>query len=209
MSMLRNIPSSELADIISGNSPNPVLEAPPAELIQHPSDVSNNEVVMETPPSMSPSGIEASIPSYQHSMHSLLRKQLSNKRKPMRDRRSLPSLDGGRSHEADKDVVEMSLDAEPLNSHITSTSTATATTDDASLKSPVYPAMLLNETQLKADDTNNATTCKPVTTARMLASLNSMSRTSAPDMLNWNHPDPQDYFSDESAPTCKFLNTNT
>jgi hypothetical protein len=191
MSMLRNIPSSELADIISGNSPNPILEGPaPTELASHPP----TDNVVETQPAISPSGIEASIPSYQHSLHSLLRKQLSSKRKPMRDRRSLPSLDGGKPHEADKDVVEMSLDAEPLP-HIPSTTNAE---DHASLKSPVYPAMLLNETQLKVEDTS----CKP--TARMFASLNSMSRTSAPDMLNWNRPDPQDYFSDEPS-TCKLL----
>lgn len=198
MSMLRNIPSSELADIISGNSPNPILEAAPTEFISSIQSSDTSELVTENQPVISPSGVESGVPNYQHAMHSLLRKQISSKRKSMRDRRSLPCLDSGKPQEADKDVVEMSLDDEPLNSHMSSTSNVTADAD--SLKSPVYPAMLLNETQSKTEDT----TSKPTTTARMLGSLNTLNSTSAPDMFHWNRTIPEDYFSNEPVPTCKF-----
>ena len=169
MTLLRNIPSSELADIINGNSPNPILDTPPV-------DLTNDE----------PSQNEA-VPTYQHSLHSLLRKQLSNKRKPMRDRRSLPNMDA--KPEADKDVIEMNLDAEtdglPPNFD-------TIPQEDSKSGAPVYPAMLLNETDHK-EDSYCTTTLRD--------------RTSVPDMLHWDDKRPYaDYFSNEpvtSTASCK------
>lgn len=186
MSMLRNIPSSELADIISGNSPNPILETPPADLIsgvQHPlSTVEPDE------PTISPEG--ASF--YPHSLQSLLRKQLSSKRKPMRDRRSLPNIDG-RPHEADKDVVEMNLDSGPISNNELSHQFDIPVHEGAS---PVYPAMLLNET--KVDPEPKKASFSP----------SCLSRTSVPDMSNWHTDDHYgDYFSNQSVPStaaCKY-----
>ncbi|KAG2231009.1 hypothetical protein INT48_001616 [Thamnidium elegans] len=158
MSMLRNIPSSELAEIISGNSPNPILETPPSDLISgHPLAIDDQEMNEPYHPP--------------HSLHSLLRKQLSSKRKPMRDRRSLPNID----KEADKDVIEMNLDPDPT---ISSTSASNTTFDLVEEGSPVYPAMLLNENTVVEPD------------PKKLPSSSSLSRTSVPDMSNWN-----DYFS--------------
>lgn len=158
MSMLRNIPSSELADIISGNSPNPILETPPSDLISgHPLAIDDPEKNEPYHPA--------------HSLHSLLRKQLSSKRKSMRDRRSLPNID----KEADKDVIEMNLDSEPS---ISSTSASNPTFDMVEEGSHVYPAMLLNENTVVEPDSKKVT------------SSSSLSRTSVPDMSNWN-----DYFS--------------
>lgn len=206
MTMLRNIPSSELADIISGNSPNPILEKSPADLLSgHPlsnstssssssnMNYNNNEPPVDVVP-VSPDG----VPMYQHSLHSLLRKQLSNKRKPMRDRRSLPNLDA-RPGEADKDVVEMNLDAGPVDasSHdfdIASSSMDPSPSSGESLKSgPVYPAMLLNETQQQ----------QPSGSMHEPHSPNLMNRTSVPDMTNtWNsNSSYPDYFSNEPVPS--------
>ncbi|GAA5803497.1 hypothetical protein HPULCUR_008979 [Helicostylum pulchrum] len=158
MSMLRNIPSSELADIISGNSPNPILETPPSDLISgHPLAIDDQEMKEPYHPP--------------HSFHSLLRKQISSKRKSMRDRSSLPNTD----KEADKDVIEMNLDSDPSTS---STSASNPTFDMVEEGSPVYPAMLLNENTIVEPDSKKVT------------SSTSLSRTSVPDMSNWN-----DYFS--------------
>lgn len=172
--MLRNIPSSELADIISGNSPNPILETPTTDILNETEALPH-----------SPEG----VPMYQHSLHSLLRKQLSNKRKPMRDRRSLPNIDGRSSQqEADKDVIEMNLDSEPTHTDHSPISFITRENEEENLKSgPVYPAMLLNESQSK--DAHH-----------MPPSPNLQSRTSVPDMMSWDNGH-HDYFSNEPIPS--------
>ena len=233
MSMLRNIPSSELADIINGNSPNPILETPPADLLsgmQHPlgmmdrsampdvsTSASTSSEITANSSTVSPS-VDGGVPVYQHSLHSLLRKQLSSKRKPMRDRRSLPNMDG-RPQEADKDVVEMNLDAGPL--HSTDMSLPMYGDDDNDddgqhphamedeLKSPVYPAMLLNESQSRADSHHPQPPQAAAAPAIPTFSPNSMSRASAPDMANYRHDTQiKDYFSNEpitSVAACKLI----
>ncbi|KAI7898111.1 uncharacterized protein BX663DRAFT_462531 [Cokeromyces recurvatus] len=167
MSMLRNIPSSELADIINGHSPNPILETPPADLIngiQHPlAKVEQQRTDVEA---ISPEG----VPIYQHSLHSLLRKQLSSKRKSLRNK---PRL-----QEADKDVVEMNLDSGLPTEMASQPSYDVPLIED--MKSPLYPAMLLNESQT--------------------ANTNQVQHSSQSSM-DWN---PNDYFSTEllrGAPT--------
>lgn len=122
----------------------------------------------------------------------------------MRDRRSLPNIDG-RPQEADKDVVEMNLDAGPLadmslpmydHHH-------TPNTMEDELKSPVYPAMLLNESQSRPDEHQQQS---PEAAAPAIPTFapNSMSRASAPDMVIYNPI--KDYFSSEpitSIAACK------
>lgn len=251
MSMLRNIPSSELADIISGNSPNPILEAPPVDLIsgvQHPLSIidrpmmptdhnnvgsSSNEMVMDPTPAPPATTISPSVdgvPVYQHSLQSLLRKQLSSKRnKPIRDRRSLPNIDG-RAQEADKDVVEMNLDSGPVTAPPVPSVPSTTTgqqqqqqqqqnfdlnaMDEETLKAPVYPAMLLNESnQMMKVDTATSTRSNPQQHASNSSSAppfspSTLSRTSVPDMANYDDSEDQysDYFSNEpitSSAVCK------
>jgi hypothetical protein len=243
MSMLRNIPSSELADIISGNSPNPILETPPADLIsgvQHPLSIidrpipdtthspsinsSSNEAASGDPPPPIISPSVDGAPVYQHSLHSFLRKQLSSKRnKPMRDRRSLPNIDG-RSQEADKDVVEMNLDSGPVPNDLPSSSAAVQqqqqqqrqnfdiNVDEEALKTPVYPAMLLNESQMKVDTERSRSPQQQHASNSFSAppfSPSSLSRASVPDMSNYDSEDHySDYFSNEpftSTAACKYI----
>ncbi|KAI9494658.1 hypothetical protein BDB00DRAFT_871209 [Zychaea mexicana] len=155
MSMLKNITNTELAGIVSGTLPNPVVDAPPAlplpsSCAPPPSSASssshsstsnaanrstnnNNNINLSSPESSSKNNNNApgSIPAYQHSLHTLLRRQLSSKRKS--NRRSLPnttietpptttttpssnatrsgSLTAASASEADKDVVEIDLDS--------------------------------------------------------------------------------------------------
>ncbi|KAL9538066.1 hypothetical protein MBANPS3_011225 [Mucor bainieri] len=217
MSMLRNIPSSELADIINGHSPNPILETPPADLLsgmqQHPlnmmAETSTTTATTSSSSSDMPSAVSPSVdgvPIYQHSLHSLLRKQLSSKRKPMRDRRSLPNIDG-RPQEADKDVVEMNLDAGPLHAaDMASPMYDHSAMAEDDLKSPVYPAMLLNESQCSrvpsaaAASSSLSSSSAAVAAAPTIPSFspNSMSRASAPDMANYRYESHvRDYFSNE------------
>ncbi|KAI8879335.1 hypothetical protein K501DRAFT_287436, partial [Backusella circina FSU 941] len=142
MTMLRNIPSSELADIVSGNSPNPILDTPPPP-----------------PPSSSSASttpLSEDVPNYpQQSLQSILINKLTNKHKKITSRAS----------EEDKDVIEMNLDAEPaintsppLPPPPSSSSTSISPFDRGHIEEeveveedeanhldrPVYPAMLLN-----------------------------------------------------------------
>jgi hypothetical protein len=136
--MLRNIPSSELADIVSGNSPNPILDTPPPP-----------------PPTTTP--LNEDVPNYpQHSLQSILINKLTNKHKKIATKAS----------EEDKDVIEMNLDADPAINASPPPPTSMPSSSLASpfqrsgieeedeleeddqdgnhLDRPVYPAMLLN-----------------------------------------------------------------
>ncbi|KAI9486921.1 MAG: hypothetical protein EXX96DRAFT_627509 [Benjaminiella poitrasii] len=166
MSMLRNIPSSELADIINGHSPNPILEPPPPpftttttttttttpsiastsvanaiDLTQHPLAKSEQQRMETESPE--------SVPIYQHSLHSLLRKQLSCKRKSMRQKSNK------QPQEADKDVVEMNLDSGLPPSYDVSMMDDNDNNSD-NMKSPLYPAMLLNESSQTQDSSQSS-----------------------------------------------------
>lgn len=116
MHLLRNMPTSELADIVSGHSPNPILDTPPAE-----------ERTLVDPPLYSP--------DTQPSLHSLLRRQLTTGK-----RRSHPK-DRVSHVEQDKDVVEIDLDDVPREQENTERFVNSLRMRDA----PIYPAMLLNE----------------------------------------------------------------
>ncbi|KAI8970228.1 hypothetical protein BDF20DRAFT_838604 [Mycotypha africana] len=207
MSILRNIPSSELADIISGNSPNPILEAPTASLLKTSQCSSSSLSRSEASPADNHSKIAENSPTahsadnasvYQHSLQSLLKKQLSDKRKPIKDRRSIPNQ-GNKTPEADKDVIEMDLDA---HSSLSIDLPRTAESDypfpmGDNIRSPVYPAMLLNESRLKADEQSNIRHSeRRSSNLHSFFSPGSSSQTSAPETANWNHHDNQlsDYF---------------
>lgn len=159
MSLFRNIPTSELADIVSGNSPNPILETPPVDLIDgihHPLSIveppQKND--LPDPPIYPPPASEG---AYEHSLHSRLRRQLTSKRRSVRDRRSLPNIDG-HHQETDKDVVEMTLDTDTQSTHESfGQFTGSLPADD----SPIYPAMLLNEVQMKQDTISANISCTP------------------------------------------------
>ncbi|RCI03653.1 hypothetical protein CU098_002600, partial [Rhizopus stolonifer] len=165
MSMLRNIPSAELAHIVSSGSSNPALKTPDQHPLTHEEESPHAD----------------GIPIYQHSLHSLLRKQLSNKRKPSRRLMDV-------RQEADKDVIEMNLDSEsmeiPQESFLEENNTL--------MNSPLYPAMLLNESEIKDD--------KPKLS--MIPPFSSFSRTSAPDISSWHQQhEYTDYFSNEHVST--------
>jgi hypothetical protein len=189
MSMLRNIPSSELADIVSGNSPNPILETPPSDFIsnvQHPLSIVDppQDESLPDPPIYA---LPTSESAYQHSLQSLLRKQLTGKRRSIRDRRSLPNIDS-RHQEADKDVVEMDLDADVQSNH----ESGMQFTDHQAQDPPVYPSMLLNEAYAKQDTHLQEQLIIPPTPSVTTA------RTSAPDVAYWNE---EDYFTSNRIPS--------
>lgn len=81
-------------------------------------------------------------------MHTLLKRQLSNKRKFMKDRRSLPNIEPSQQ-EFDRDVDEMSLDNEPPPYDASGNNNFSKS--DSPVRSGVYPAMLLKEPQLKVN----------------------------------------------------------
>ncbi|KAI9302428.1 hypothetical protein BJ944DRAFT_242375 [Cunninghamella echinulata] len=127
MTVLRNIPSSELANIVSGNSPNPILDAPPSthSPITTPLLTSSSAaLISDSMEPIGPSSVDPSITNtaaYQHSLQSFLRRQLSSKRKSRRPRSSStvsvdpfqPSASSSTSShglDADKDIVEIDLD---------------------------------------------------------------------------------------------------
>ncbi|KAI8136781.1 hypothetical protein BJV82DRAFT_638165 [Fennellomyces sp. T-0311] len=190
MSMLKNISNTELASIVSGTLPNPVVDAPttptlPASTSSSSSQSSNSRILPE--PSKTNAG---SIPAYQHSLHTLLRRQLSSKRKP--NRRSLPSSETPPSSarsagsvptaasEADKDVVEIDLDGGD------DTPRSVANNSDGhfvdGLQTPVYPALLLNATQ-------HESLGEP-----MQHPLVTNGNTSAPELTRWERDINSDYF---------------
>ncbi|KAG0792088.1 hypothetical protein G6F16_004230 [Rhizopus arrhizus] len=134
MHLLRNMPTSELADIVSGHSPNPILDTPPTE-----------ERTLVDPPLYSP--------DTPPSLHSLLRRQLTTgkRRSHAKDRVSNP--------EQDKDVVEIDLDDVPREHENTERFVNSLRMQDA----PIYPAMLLNEPKqdTSALSTSYSSTTRP------------------------------------------------
>lgn len=201
MSMLKNISNTELANIVSGQLPNPVVDAPTMDHdicsgsnSNKPSPAAPQRPILETSKS-SGGGVSA----YQHSLHSLLRRQLSNKRKS--NRRSLPALDVSEKrsssttaansqsckNEADKDVVEIDLNSS--NSSRSPYHLSSSTTMDhhpTAVQTPVYPALLLNATQSDFDLS---------TESELVSFLPPMgTSTSAPDLSRWDHTMADDYF---------------
>ena len=138
MSMLKNISNTEIAGILSGDLPNPVVDAPPSIPCSSPtsgpptsstSSSSQSSMTTTTPNSnktgattpvntnMGAAGSNSgSISAYQHTMHqhtmhTLLRRQLSSKRKS--NRRSLPNT---------------AIETPPTNPTTTTSNTPTPTT---------------------------------------------------------------------------------
>lgn len=147
--MLRNIPSSELAEIINGKSPNPILDTPPV-------DLENNTLPMVEPLMENPQA--DGIPVYQHSMHDLLKRQLSSKRK----RRTVSD---GKQQEVDKDVVEMLLDTDSFQqSDMSGDDDHDFASTSNTFKSPIYPAMLLNDNQQRQRRGSAGSSLRPALT---------------------------------------------
>ncbi|KAG0172634.1 hypothetical protein DFQ28_007650 [Apophysomyces sp. BC1034] len=176
----------ELANIVSGNSPNPVTDTPPSELV---TSAPHPYIHTSTPDANTPAN--GGIPVYQHSLQSLLRRQLSSKRKTNRDRRSLPTPEtSSNTPDADKDVVEIHLDdgPEPNESSradytIESRPNNSDRSDIASLRSPVYPALLLNAVDSGIESG---------TSSNFLFLTSARGATSVPDMTQ--HDERDDYF---------------
>ncbi|KAI9323113.1 hypothetical protein BX666DRAFT_2021869 [Dichotomocladium elegans] len=199
MSMLKNISNSELAGIVSGALPNPVVDAPPIPPLNLPSSsVSATRMSPEIKNTSTPPGVSA----YQHSLHTLLRRQLSSKRTT--NRRSMPSsvdtppLGSGRLgsssiNEADKDVVEINLDSD--NEPRPSSDVTAADSQDGNfidhhhhlLQAPVYPALLLNATSsgYDLDSENLQIVHHPLVMS---------GSTSAPELISWERDIDSDYF---------------
>ncbi|KAI8096700.1 uncharacterized protein BX664DRAFT_259275 [Halteromyces radiatus] len=138
MTMLRNIPSSELANIVSGNSPNPIIDVPPpphsttttaaavTPTIESPLVTPEGTTAEMNPSSAPGANIDPNVTNtlaYQHSLQSFLRRQLSSKQRKSRRSRSssgatadplIPSESSSTSStyglDADKDIVEIDLD---------------------------------------------------------------------------------------------------
>ncbi|KAI9264191.1 hypothetical protein BDA99DRAFT_536917 [Phascolomyces articulosus] len=250
MSMLKNMTNTELAGIVSGTLPNPVVDAPPlptcspvssatmtggpptsststssqssnvsANRTLHGSSESSGNNKGASTPTNTPTNAAAggSIPAYQHSLHTLLRRQLSSKRKS--NRRSLPntaietppaattppttttttaSSSTTRSgsliataSEADKDVVEIDLD-----SSSNSDTQSIADRSDAEhhhfmegIQTPVYPALLLNASTTTQDETAGDLTSHP-----LHHPLVPSGNTSAPELTRWEQDVNSDYF---------------
>ncbi|KAF7728237.1 hypothetical protein EC973_006518 [Apophysomyces ossiformis] len=179
MSILKYIPSSELANIVSGNSPNPVSDGSSCDVaITSPHPLTRPS----TPDTSTPStALNGGIPVYQHSLQSFLRRQLSSKRKTTRDRRSLPTPElSGNVPDADRDVIEIQLDDGPSTTANNRAEYAneckpfnSGRSDTGSLQSPVYPALLLN-----AEDSG----IESETDSNFLFFTNSCGATSVPEM---------------------------
>ncbi|KAI8384454.1 uncharacterized protein BYT42DRAFT_529487 [Radiomyces spectabilis] len=182
MSMLRTIPSSELASIVSGNSPNPVIDAPPSEIYSH------NTVDAA---SWSTSSGSPKMPVYQ----SVLRRQMSTKQKMQKKLSGASTTDGEMNprSEADRDVIELSLDSgisriDAVDPQPSESSNTSGHRDD--LNTPVYPALLLGADHM-ASDTH--TSLHP-------RWYDGLSNTSAPPTTRKTTQESLDYFS-HSLPT--------
>ncbi|KAG0170786.1 hypothetical protein DFQ30_002014 [Apophysomyces sp. BC1015] len=143
VSILRNIPSSALANIVNGNSPILAMNSSARHVRTH--------TVATSKPCTNNNG----IPAYQHSLRSLIREQWSNKRPKSRDKQTFSASEIPKSQrDADKDVVEISLD-EAINPAANDTDSDYQCEDGGNGAgeplSPVYPALLLNATRKGLD----------------------------------------------------------
>lgn len=189
MSMLKHIPTSELASIVSGNSPNPVIDTPPTDLFTNMPHPHAHPSTPESNPTVPP--ISGGIPAYQHALQSMFKRRLSGKRKPSGDRRSLPTPEtSSNTPEADKDVVEIHLDDGPRVPHSTrsedmlnSQLSTMEKSETSSLQSPVYPALLLNAVENDIE---------PTADGEFLFLTSSCGATSVPEMPQLEEGD--DYF---------------
>lgn len=201
MTVLRNIPSSELANIVSGNSPNPILDVPTSTNSPITTPLLSTALTSDPMEAISPTTtttttsttVDPSITNtmaYQHSLQSFLRRQLSSKRKSRRPRSSSnvsvdpfqPSASSSTSSyslDADKDIVEISLDdgektrhrmesQQKLLASSPSSSSASVTKLDGLYndqsnesndnKSSLYPALLLDTPLSSVHDSTTTNT---------------------------------------------------
>jgi hypothetical protein len=160
MSMLRNIPSEELASIVSGSSPNPVVIAPMNEAFGRQrgrthtiatSNLSNFHTFdeMESDDNVSDeqsTSKATNLPGYQTSLQTFLRKQFhsySDQEKQAQLKRT-PSL-----ADRDRDVTEMSLDDDGPSDLAGDSIRRSYSPNDLDpslreLRGPIFPSSLLN-----------------------------------------------------------------
>lgn len=162
MSMLRKIPTEELANIVSGSSPNPVVLPPMAESFNrqrsrtHTIATSNLSSIQtfesdsnENEADFSSQSRPSSLPLYQNSLHSLLKKQFhahSDQDRQSYSRRSSSLAD------KDRDVTEMRLDDEGPTEGLSNRSRHSRKILNAmdfdpglrELRAPIFPSSLLN-----------------------------------------------------------------
>lgn len=229
MTMLRNIPSSELANIVSGNSPNPIIDVPPPTLSPLASpEVTTAATTTTSSPTFTTAttNIDPSVTStlaYQHSLQTFLRRQLSSKqRKPRRSRSSsngtpmepplMPSESSSSSTlsyglDADKDIVEIDLDdggggGQPSSKLTPASDTSRRSSSQQhreSMKSPLYPAMLLDGASSQTSDGQQNHLLLPTHSQQqqiMAADTEAPSGfiTSAPELPRWDDDTAIDYF---------------
>ncbi|CAO3590517.1 unnamed protein product [Absidia cylindrospora] len=259
MTMLRNIPSSELANIVSGNSPNPIIDVPPPTQ----SPIATPEATMDSGKSSSPTqpaSVDPSVTStlaYQHSLQTFLRRQLSSKQRKSRRSRSssganmdplVPSESSSTSStyglDADKDIVEIDLDdgilpstsaqrsqqrplssSSPTHSQQSSTKPNAAAIPDTqpkqqkqrrssnqlreSMKSPLYPAMLLDASSSQDTALNSQQNlCLPPQNIAVAPDTMTPSNfiTSTPELPHWDGDD--DGFDTDDAKSDYFYATS-
>lgn len=191
MSMLRKIPTEELANIVSGSSPNPVITTPMSESFtrqrgrthtiatsnlssfqSYDDDFEDNEAE-----SSSAQGQANSLPLYQNSLHSLLKRQFH----AHADQSNQSNLKRSSSlADRDRDVTEMRLDDEdPNNGHAERNREAGKGSEiDANfrdLRAPIFPSSLLNNPYpMSASKKSNK---------KFLSISNARASTSAPHLL--------------------------
>jgi hypothetical protein len=161
MSVLRKIPTEELASIVSGSSPNPVVPPPMAEAFNRQrsrthtiatSHLSNFQTFEDhgfneqQPPAESQSPNRAnSLPGYQNSLHSFMKRQFHAHSDAEKQYKRSSSL-----ADKDRDVTEMSLDDDgpaESSSYRNRGSSGGATDLDSGfkeLRAPIFPSSLLN-----------------------------------------------------------------
>ncbi|KAG2176702.1 hypothetical protein INT44_007366 [Umbelopsis vinacea] len=160
MSMLRNIPSEELASIVSGSSPNPVVIAPMDEAFGRQrgrthtiatSNLSNfhtfDDIESDDNNSDEQSTSRATnLPGYQTSLQTFLRRQFhsySDHEKQVQQKRTSSLAD------RDRDVTEMSLDDDGPSDMAGDSIRRNYSPNDLDpslkeLRGPIFPSSLLN-----------------------------------------------------------------
>lgn len=208
MSILKNLSNAELANIVSGNSPNPVADAPPAGgHVRSPSGG-------RSPLSESSKGSLPGLSAYQQALLTLHQRQLSGKRN-VNSRLSIQSTpeNSGRfgtpesqATEADRDVVEIDLnDSSGIDMRRADTiymdeeasgvreddrhSVALSIDDDErmgdTLQQPVYPGILLNPMTGRNES---------ITSGLHAQTVPVHESTSTPEMTLWENDQRGDYF---------------
>ncbi|CAO3595486.1 unnamed protein product [Absidia cylindrospora] len=226
MTLLKNIPSSELANIVNGytgSSHGDTTGPPMANDVSHTkqgvrintANTIHSSLSLTSSSSSSPSiscqstsvsspltSSNNGIPAYQHSLHSFFKRQISAPKTNITDSDNENSTN-------DPDVVELDL-----NNEQSSDQTIYHGNNDNLHSSTVYPALLLGELNHDTRANESSSSRKP----SLYINTSGLLHGSAPDLCYWN--DTMDYFalpvevgkdmgSPLSAPGNRFLPVDT